>query len=222
MSQVKVLSFSMSLDGFSAGLDQDLQNPLGVRGFDLMQWFLATRAWREMHGQEGGETGVDNRMAEASFENIGAWILGRNMFGPIRGGWGDESWKGWWGDEPPYHVPTFVLTHHARAPLEMKGGTTFHFVTGGIEEALARAQAAAGARDVRIGGGASTVRQYLKAQLVDEMHLAVPPVLLGAGESLMSGLDLRALGYECAESIAGERATHMIIRRAASAPTPKT
>ena len=213
MSKLRVLCFGMSLDGYSAGPDQDLQNPLGVRGLEVMEWFLETRTWRAMHGQEGGETGVDNRMAERSFENIGAWILGRNMFGPVRGPWPDESWRGWWGEEPPYHVPTFVLTHHARRPLEMKGGTVFHFVTGGIHEALERARAAAGARDVRLGGGVSTVRQYLQARLIDEMILAVRPVLLGTGEHLMQGLDLRTLGYACAESITGERATHFILRK---------
>ena len=213
MSKLRVLCFAMSLDGYSAGPDQDLQNPLGVRGPELMEWYLVTRAWRSMHDQGEGETGVDNRMAEESFDNIGAWILGRNMFGPVRGPWPDESWRGWWGEEPPYHVPAFVLTHHARRPLEMKGGTVFHFVTGGIHEALERARAAAGAKDVRLGGGVSTVRQYLQARLIDEMILAVRPVLLGTGESLMQGLDLRALGYACAESITGERATHMVVRK---------
>ncbi len=215
MSRLKVQCFAVSLDGFSAGPDQSLENPLGVRGPELMEWFFATNVWRTMHGLGEGEKGVDNRMAEKGFENIGAWILGRNMFGPIRGEWPDDAWKGWWGDEPPYHVPVFVLTHHARAPLAMKGGTTFHFVTDGFESALARAKAAAGSRDVRLGGGVATIREYLKAQLVDEMHLAVRPVLLGAGENLMSGLDLRALGYEVVESIAGERATHMIVRKRA-------
>jgi dihydrofolate reductase len=178
-----------------------------------MEWFFETRFWRKMHGQEGGESGVDNRMAERGFENIGAWILGRNMFGPIRGPWPDDSWKGWWGEEPPYHVPTFVLTHHPRAPIPMKGGTVFHFVTGGVQAALEQARAAAGGRDVRLGGGVSTVRQYLQARLVDELILAVRPVLLGAGEHLMNELDLRALGYECSESIAGEHATHMVLRK---------
>jgi len=146
---------------------------------------------------------------------MGAWILGRNMFGPVRGPWPDESWKGWWGDEPPYHVPVFVLTHHARAPLTMRGGTTFHFVTGGIHEALALAQAAAGARDVRVGGGVATVREYLRAGLIDELHLAVRPVLLGKGEALFAGLDLPALGYRCERQVAGERATHVFLRRGA-------
>ena len=214
MSTVRVRSFGVSIDGFSAGPNQDLQNPLGVRGPELMDWFFQTRVWRQMHGQPGGETGVDNRMAEQGFDNIGAWILGRNMFGPIRGPWPDDSWKGWWGDEPPYHVPAFVLTHHARAPIPMKGGTTFHFVTDGIESALRQARAAANGRDVRIGGGVATIRAYLRARLIDDLHLVVRPVLLGEGERLFEGLDLRALGYEAAEAIAGERATHLFVRRA--------
>ncbi|MEO8020145.1 MAG: dihydrofolate reductase family protein [Pseudomonadota bacterium] len=213
MPKVRVLSLALSFDGFGAGPDQSLENPLGVNGPEMFEWFFATRVWRKMHGQEGGDTGVDNAMAEASFENMGAWILGRNMFGPVRGPWPDESWKGWWGDEPPYHVPTFVLTRHARPPLVMKGGTTFHFVTGGIQEALERAREAAGNRDVRIGGGMATIRQYLEARVIDDLHLAVRPVLLGRGEPLFSGLDLRALGYECTKSVTGERATHVFINR---------
>jgi dihydrofolate reductase len=209
-----VAAFAVTLDGYSAGPDQSLQNPLGVDGPEMMGWFFPTRVFRKMHGDGGdGETGVDNQWAERSFENVGAWILGRNMFGPVRGPWPDESWKGWWGDEPPYHVPTFVLTHHARQPLEMQGGTTFHFVTGGIHDALSRAKEAAGGKDVRIGGGVSTVRQYLQERLIDELHLAMRPVLLGRGESLWQGLDARALGYEVAETVIGERATHMILRR---------
>lgn len=212
--KVKVAAFAVTLDGFSAGPDQSLQNPLGVNGPEMMGWFFPTKMFRDMHGDKGGgETGVDNDMAERSFVNMGAWILGRNMFGPVRGPWPDESWKGWWGDEPPYHVPTFVLTHHARKPLEMQGGTTFHFVTGGIHEALARAKEAAAGKDVRIGGGVSTVRAYLKERLIDELHLAMRPVLLGRGESLWEGLDARSLGYEVAETINGERATHVILRK---------
>ncbi len=205
----------MSLDGFSAGPDQSLENPLGVGGPKIFEWFFPTRVFGDMHGKGGGETGTDNEIASQGFVNVGAWILGRNMFGPVRGPWPDESWKGWWGDEPPYHVPAFVLTHHARKPLEMKGGTTFHFVTGGVEEALKLARAAAGEKDVRVGGGVSTVRQFLQKQLIDEMHLAVRPVVLGRGENLMQGLDLPALGYECEKQIAGERATHVFIRRRA-------
>ena len=213
MSRVCVRSFALSIDGYGAGPRQDLQNPLGVRGMDLMAWFFETRTWRRTHGEEGGETGVDDSLAGQGFEGIGAWILGRNMFGPVRGPWPDESWRGWWGDEPPYHTPVFVLTHHARPPLRMAGGTEFHFITGGIHAALAEARAAAGGRDVRVGGGVATVRQYLQAGLIDELHLALRPVLLGAGEHLLHDIDLCALGYECTNSIAGERATHMILRR---------
>ncbi len=212
---IVVRSFAVSLDGYGAGPDQSLEYPLGVRGPELMEWFFHTRVWQEKQGEGGGESGVDNRMAEQGFTNIGAWILGRNMFGPVRGPWPDESWRGWWGDEPPYHVPTFVLTHHARPPLTMKGGTVFHFVTGGIHEALAQARVAAGGKDIRVGGGVSTVRQFLQARLIDEMHLAVRPVLMGTGESLWNGLDVHALGYEISEQIAGERATHVRFRRRA-------
>ena len=212
MTALVVRNFSLSLDGFGAGPDQDLQHPLGVRGEELMEAFFHTRVWQRMQGQEGGETGVDNGFAERSFDRIGAWILGRNMFGPVRGAWPDESWRGWWGEEPPYHVPVFVLTHHARAPLAMAGGTEFRFVTGGIHDALEQARAAAGGLDVRVGGGAATLRQYLRAGLIDEMHLVVRPILFGAGENLFAGLDLRALGYAVAESVPGERATHVIIR----------
>jgi dihydrofolate reductase len=215
MSRLRVLSFALSLDGYGAGPDQDLQHPLGVNGHDMMQWFFPTRTWRRMQGQDGGEAGVDDAMAGASFEGIGAWILGRNMFGPVRGPWPDERWKGWWGEEPPYRVPVFVLTHYPRPPLAMKGGTEFRFVTGGIRDALAQAEAAAGGRDVRLGGGVATVREYLRAGLVDDLHLAVAPVLLGSGEHLMHGLDLRALGYECANVVAGERATHVFLRKRA-------
>jgi len=212
--KVCVRGFAVTLDGFSAGPRQDLQNPLGVGGGAMMQWFFPTKVFQSMHGQgNGGETGVDNRMAENGFTNVGAWIIGRNMFGPVRGPWPDDSWKGWWGEEPPYHVPVFVLTHHERAPLRMKGGTDFHFVTGGIHAALEQAKAAAGGKDVRIGGGVSTVRQYLQARLVDELHLALGPVFLGAGENLWQGLDLPSLGYECGEVIQGERATHLMLRR---------
>jgi dihydrofolate reductase len=204
----------MSLDGFSAGPDQDRDNPLGLGGAALMEWFFATRTWRRMHALPDGDEGVDERMAARGFDNIGAWILGRNMFGPVRGPWPDESWRGWWGEEPPYHVPVFVLTHHTRPPLAMQGGTTFHFVTDGIEDALRRANEAAGGKDVRLGGGVSTVRQYLQRQLIDEMHLALRPVLLGRGEHLLGGLDLRALGYEIGEVAPGERATHVVISKA--------
>jgi dihydrofolate reductase len=213
MSKLRVQSFALSLDGYGAGPDQSLDNPLGVGGVGLMEWFFPTQAWQRMHGGSEGETGVDNRMAEQGFNGIGAWILGRNMFGPVRGPWPDESWKGWWGDEPPYHVPVFVLTQHAREPLTMAGGTTFHFVTDGIHAALEQARAAAAGLDVRVGGGVATVRQYLQARLLDELHLAVRPVLLGRGEALFEGLDMPALGYACVESVSGERATHVTLRR---------
>jgi len=213
MSKLRVKSFSISLDGYSAGPNQSLENPLGVRGPELMEWFFHTEFWNRMQGQAGGETGVDNDIAKTGFEGIGAWILGRNMFGPIRGPWLNEDWKGWWGDEPPYHVPVFVLTHHPRAPLKMAGGTTFHFVTDGIHSALKQAQVAAGGLDVRLGGGVETVRQYLRAGLIDELHLALRPILLGSGENLWNGLDLHALGYECAKTVAGERATHVFLRK---------
>ena len=216
MTKLRVQSFALSLDGYGAGPEQSLANPLGVRGPELMEWFFQTEVWKRMHGLPGeGEKGTDNAFAARGFENIGAWILGRNMFGPVRGPWPDESWKGWWGEEPPYHVPVFVLTHHARKPLEMAGGTVFHFVTDGAHAALERAKAAAGARDVRLGGGVAVIRQYLQARLIDEMHLALRPVLLGKGEHLMGGLDLRALGYECAEWVAGERATHAVLKKRA-------
>jgi len=215
MPKLRVECFSISLDGFSAGPDQSLENPLGVRGPELMEWVFPTRYFKAMHGGggEGGETGVDNAQAKRGFENIGAWILGRNMFGPVRGPWPDESWKGWWGEEPPYRVPVFVLTHHPRKPLEMAGGTTFHFVTGGIQEAYGRAFEAAGGKDVRLGGGVASVRQYLQARLVDELHLALRPVLMGGGEPLFQGLDLHALGFEVVETLPGERATHLRLRK---------
>jgi dihydrofolate reductase len=213
MSKLRVKSFAISLDGYGAGPNQDLNNPIGVRGTELMEWFFQTRTWRQMHGQPGGETGVDDGLAAKGMEGNGAWILGRNMFGPIRGPWLDEGWRGWWGDEPPYHTPVFVLTHHARAPLTMAGGTVFHFVTGGIRAALQMATGAAGGKDVRLGGGVSTIRQYLTAGLIDDLHLVVRPIFLGTGEPLLTGIDMRALGYECVEQIPGERGTHLIIRK---------
>ena len=213
MSLLRVQSFAVSADGFGAGSHQDLQNPLGMRGPELFEWFFATRVFRRMHGETDGETGVDNEMAERGFEGIGAWILGRNMFGPVRGPWPDEHWRGWWGEEPPYHVPVFVLTHHARPPLRMQGGTVFHFVTDGIRSALEQAKAAANGKDVRLGGGVSTIRQYLQAGLIDQLHLALRPILLGEGEALWQGLDMRALGYEATEHVTGERALHLFIRK---------
>lgn len=214
MSNVRVSCFSISLDGFGAGPAQDLENPLGVGGMALHDWMRETRFFHQMIGEEGGAVGVADDLAQQGMAGIGAWILGRNMFGPVRGPWPDDSWKGWWGDEPPYHVPTFVLTKHARSPIEMKGGTTFHFVTGGIHEALERARAVAGDKDIRVGGGASTIRQYLEAKLLDELHIAVAPVLLGQGENLFAGLDLPRLGYRCSKLIPTEKAAHMIVTRA--------
>jgi dihydrofolate reductase len=214
MSKLRVQCFSVSIDGFGAGPGQDLQNPLGAGGMALHEWFFPTRSFRAMHSSEGGgTTGVDDDFAARGMAGIGAWILGRNMFGPVRGPWPDESWKGWWGETPPYHTPVFVLTHHARPSLAMDGGTTFHFVTGGIHEALRLARDAAGGKDVRLGGGVATVRQYLKERLVDEVHLAIAPVLLGAGEALFAGLDLPRLGYRCAEHVASPAAMHVVLER---------
>lgn len=213
MSKLCVNAFTVSIDGYGAGPDQSLDNPLGRGGTRLHQWLLATRTFQQMHGKGEGSTGIDDDFAARGFDNIGAWILGRNMFGPVRGPWPDDSWRGWWGENPPYHVPVFVLTHHARKPIEMEGGTTFHFVTDGIEAALARAKDAAGGRDIRIGGGAATIRQYLKAGLVDEMHMAISPVLLGGGEPLLAGIDLPDLGYEVSEHVVSDAATHVVVAR---------
>lgn len=221
MSRVVVQSFSVSLDGYSAGPGQSLEFPLGVNGPELMEWFFPTKTFIEQHGELGselgggspGETGIDDQFAATSMAGKGVWILGRNMFGPIRGPWPDNEWKGWWGDDPPYHVPVFVLTNHARGSIEMKGGTTFHFVTDGIHSALEQAKAAAGDLDIRIGGGPATVRQYLQAGLIDELHLAVRPVILGNGEPLFAGLDLRKLRYMVDRHVPGERAVHCILKK---------
>ena len=217
MSKLRVQCFGVSIDGYGAGPRQSQADPLGVRGPELMEWVFHTRFWRRMHGQADGEAGIDDRLAEEGFAGVGAWILGRNMFGPVRGPWPDDSWKGWWGDDPPYHTPVFVLTHHARAPIGMKGGTEFRFVTDGPLAALQQARAAARGLDVRLGGGVATIRQYLAASLVDELHLAMRPVVLGAGEHLFKDLDLSALGYECAKSVAGERATHLFLSKRGTA-----
>ena len=215
MTRVRVASFTISLDGDGAGRNQDINSPLGIGGADLHQWLLPTRTLqRTLFGKEGGTTGLDDDFAARGFANVGAWILGRNMFSPLRGPWLDTNWKGWWGDSPPYHVPVFIITHHARPPIAMEGGTTFHFVTGGIRDALDRAREAAGEMDVRIGGGADTIRQYLRESLIDELHIAIAPVLLGGGEPLFEGIDLRALGYECVEFAASAKATHVVLRRA--------
>ena len=213
MSKLIVNSFTVSLDGYGAGPRQSLEHPLGVGGTELHHWAFATRTFRAMHGGEGGSTGVDDELARRGVENVGAWILGRNMFGPVRGPWPDESWRGWWGDEPPYRCDVFVLTHHPRKSLAMQGGTTFHFVTGGIEEALRRAREAASGNNVRVGGGVATVQQYLRARLIDELHIAFAPLLLGSGEALFHGLDLPALGYEVTEHVATPAATHVVLTR---------
>jgi dihydrofolate reductase len=215
---LRVESFSISLDGFGAGVDQTLENPLGVGGESLHGWALATRTFQKLlFGKDEGSTGVDDEFAARGLQNLGAWILGRNMFGPIRGPWPDDKWKGWWGENPPYHCPVFVLTHHPRPPIEMQGGTVFHFVTGGIHEAERRAREAAGEKDVRIGGGAATIQQFLRAKLIDSMHLAIAPVVLGSGEQLLAGVDLVDLGYECVENVGTPNATHVVIQKKMSA-----
>jgi dihydrofolate reductase len=213
MPKVRVGAFSISLDGFGAGPDQSLEQPLGRGGETLHQWMFGTRFFRTMIGQEGGSEGIDQTYADRAMRGFGAYILGRNMFGPVRGPWPDDGWKGWWGANPPYHAPTFVLTHHPRDPIVMEGGTTFIFVTEGIEAALEQARAAAGDLDVKIGGGVETVRQYLRAGLVDELHLAVSPVVLGQGEALFAGIDLPALGFSVTEHQASEHATHVVLAR---------
>lgn len=217
MPELRVPCFSMSLDGYAAGPEQSLADPVGVNGLEIHEWMFRTATFqRQVEGQAGGETGTDDDLVARGFRNIGAWIMGRNMFGPIRGPWPDASWQGWWGDDPPFHAPVFVLTHHPRAPITMAGGTTFHFVTDGIHAALERARDAAGDRDVRLGGGVATVQQYLQAGLVDELHLAVAPVLLGSGENLLAGIDLRALGYRCVQRAATDAVTHIVLARPAA------
>jgi dihydrofolate reductase len=213
MTKVKVAGLSVSLDGFGAGPAQSLEHPLGLRGGEMFQWFFPTRTFRQMQGEEGGETGLDDQFGRRAMEGFGAFILGRNMFGPSRGEWPDDQWKGWWGDNPPYHAPTFVLTHYPRPPIEMLGGTTFHFVSDGIENALQQAREAAGAKDVKIGGGVGTVKQYVQAGCVDEIHLALAPTVLGQGEALFSGLDLHALGYRTVEHVPTDRATHIVLAK---------
>ena len=213
MTQVRVESFTVSIDGYGAGPNQDINNPLGVGGEDLHQWLLPTLTFQQaLFGKDEGTTGVDNDFAARGFKNVGAWILGRNMFSPGRGAWSDMDWKGWWGDNPPYHAPVFILTHYARPSIEMEGGTIFHFITGGIDEALDSAREAAEEKDVRIVGGVNTIQQYLREGLIDEMHIAISPVLLGGGERLFGGVDVRALGYECVEYVASEKAAHVVLR----------
>jgi dihydrofolate reductase len=216
MTRVRVESFTISIDGYGAGPDQSIDNPLGVGGEALHDWIVSTRDWRQMHVKEGGATGIDDDFAARAGKKVGAWIMGRNMFAPVRGPWPDMNWKGWWGNNPPFHAPVFVLTHHARPPLEMEGNTTFHFVTGGIHEALHQARQAARGMDVQIGGGPSTIQQYLRAGLIDELHVAVVPVLLGGGERLFEGVDLPALGYECVQLVGSEKAAHVVFGRRAS------
>lgn len=215
MSKLRVHCFGVSLDGFGAGPNQSRDEPLGVGGEDLHQWLFPTRVFKKMQGKADGTTGVDNDFAERGFDRVGAWIMGRNMFGPIRGAWPDDKWKGWWGDDPPYHTPVFVLTHHPRAPIQMDGGTTFHFVTDGIHAALKHAREAAAGMDVRLGGGVGTVRQYLQAGLIDEMHIAISPIILGSGESLFAGIDLLKLGYKCAEHVTSPSALHAVLMKEA-------
>jgi dihydrofolate reductase len=220
MSKFRVDCFAISVDGYGAGPNQSLENPMGIGGRGLHTWAFETRTFRQMFGQEGGSTGVDDEFAARSFRNVGAWIMGRNMFAPSRGPWPDDGWKGWWGDNPPYHVPVLVLTHHARAPLEMEGGTTFHFVTEGIQRAAEVARKAAGERDVRIGGGAATIRQFLRAGLIDEVHLAVSPIVLGSGERLFADVDMVELGYECTEAVPTPHAMHVVFRKTKKADRP--
>lgn len=213
MSKVTVSAFSVSLDGYGAGPDQTRENPLGIGGEELHTWMFPTRMFQKMYGKGEGTEGTDNDFAERSFENLGAWIMGRNMFGPIRGPWPDDNWKGWWGKNPPYHVPVFVLTHHARDPVVMEGGTVFHFITDGIESALEKARNAADGKDIRIGGGVSTVRQFLEAGYIDEMHLAFSPRFLGSGEHLFTGINLLALGFNVTETALGTHATHVVLKK---------
>jgi dihydrofolate reductase len=217
--KLTVSGFTLSIDGYGAGPDQSLESPLGVGGETLHKWLVGTRTFAKMHGVGGdGSTGIDDDFAARGVDSVGAWIMGRNMFGPVRGPWPDgdgpqANWKGWWGPNPPYHTPVFVLTHHPRAAIEMDGGTTFHFVTDGIQAALERARQAAGGRDVRVGGGVATVRQYLRAGVVDELHLAICPTLLGAGEALLAGIDLPRLGYRCTEHASTDNALHVVLSR---------
>lgn len=213
MPKLRVHNFAISLDGYGAGPRQSREEPLGIGGEELHEWFIPTRTFQETHGKTGGTTGVDNDFAARAFAGVGAWIMGRNMFGPIRGEWPDDRWRGWWGKNPPYHAPVFVLTHHARASIPMQGGTVFHFVTGGIREALDRALEAAEGKDVQLGGGAATIRQYLEARLIDEMHVAIAPRLLGSGEPLFAGIDLPALGYACTEHVPSPHATHIVLTK---------
>lgn len=213
MPKLRVHAFGISVDGYGAGPSQSLENPLGIGGLALHDWMFPTRAFRRMHGKDGGTTGIDDDFAARGFENIGAWIMGRNMFGPIRGSWPNENWKGWWGENPPYHTPVFVLTHYSRAPISMAGGTTFHFVTDGIHAALEQASAAANGKDIRIGGGVATIQQFLRAGLIDHLHLVISPILLGSGEQLFANIDMLKLGYQCVEHVSTPNATHVVLTK---------
>jgi dihydrofolate reductase len=213
MTKLRVNSFTISIDGYGAGPNQSLENPLGIGGEALHDWMVTTQTFQQTYGGEGGTTGEDDRFTAQGFDNIGAWILGRNMFGPIRGPWPDDSWRGWWGDSPPYQVPVFVLTHHPRESVVMDGGTVFHFVTDGIHAALERAREAANGQDIRLGGGVATIRQYLQAGLIDELHIAISPILLGSGEHLFANLDTAAMGYRCMEHVATSRALNCFLTK---------
>ena len=213
MPKLRVHTFGISVDGYGAGPSQSLENPLGIGGLALHDWMFPTRAFRRMHGKDGGTTGIDDDFAARGFENIGAWIMGRNMFGPVRGPWPNENWKGWWGENPPYHTPVFVLTHYSRASISMAGGTTFHFVTGGIHAALEQASAAANGKDIRIGGGVATIQQFLRAGLIDHLHLVISPILLGSGEQLFANIDMLKLGYQCVEHVSTPNATHVVLTK---------
>lgn len=214
MTQVRVESFTISLDGYGAGLGQDINNPLGKGGTELHQWAFPTRTFQQkLFGNKDGTTGIDDDFAARGFKNIGAWIMGRNMFSPIRGSWPDMNWKGWWGDNPPYHVPVFILTHHTRPDIQMEGDTIFHFITGGIHEALDKAREATNGMDIRIGGGVNTIQQYLRAGLIDELHIVISPIFLGGGERLFEGVDMRALGYKCIQFVSSEKATHIVLQK---------
>lgn len=213
MPKLRVHNFSISLDGYAAGPRQDIDNPLGQRGLELHEWVFATSTWNQLEGKEGGVEGPDDKFIAEGDLGIGATVMGRNMFGPIRGPWNNSGWSGWWGDNPPYHHQVFVLTHHPHEPIMMQGGTTFHFVTDGIEAALVRAFDAAGGDDVRLGGGVATIQQYLRAGLIDEMHLAIVPILLGSGERLFDHLDGGPVGYRCVELVSSPAVVHVRLVR---------
>jgi dihydrofolate reductase len=217
MPKLRVTNFSISLDGYGAGPDQSIDNGLGIGGERLHEWAIATRSWRRPHGMDGGDTGIDDDFWARGQAGVGATIMGRNMFGPIRGPWGDERWTGWWGDDPPYHHPVFVLTNHPRPSITMQGGTVFHFVDGGIEAAREQALDAAAGHDVWVAGGAATIQQYLRARLLDELHVAIVPVFLGGGERLFDNLDGAVDGYECVELVSSPAVVHVRLERKTAA-----